>query len=322
VLTGVKISVKRKLQKLIGFPKGSPRYWAALKSLCVGAPTLLLTYIRWPDANMVSEWPLHNWLNEIFKSYWYVLVGVASLPIAISFVFDVFSEACSQLTDRQRLNSASFSTVLAAINEIVTNKQRRISDESAKLCAGGALKCAAFDLITQPQVQISRIIESLGFSIRTLTEDESIRIVLCEVKDGRCINYEIYPRSQPVRPELLNEHFGQTFLARVASRNQTLMISDLESRLGRKSTKKETPYWHDPELQTPTGSIVGFPLVDVSHNVVVYALSIKSDRPTAMGPEFVKKYKMVIEMFATRVLFEHTLLCLKNSTLAPCPIAK
>ncbi|MCB1228486.1 MAG: hypothetical protein KDK99_21945 [Verrucomicrobiales bacterium] len=292
-----------------------------MKGLLLAIPSIGILMLKLGVPAEGNEmFPFHGELVQFLQLWWVSLLLLIIFPIGITMIFDVFHEFSSKLRSEQVVPSTGLVPVLRAVDDVVLRKHREIAKRLSGIRAVPALRCQLFDVVANPLDQIQHIVESLGHVLRTLTGDDSIRVVFIKIIENKCGYCYTYPEDRQVRPELLNEQFENTFFYRVYTKNDALIISDLERRSNRRSLRKsDAPYHFDREGAVPTGSIIGVPLSDASTQKVCCVVTVKSDLPNLIGPKFKKKFERIISMFTTRLNYEHTLWQLQQNAQQACP---
>ena len=300
-------------QSTLDFPVRFPKVWSGARAVVTQFPSALMAYMAWKHRDVSHALPAQDVLKKFFEENLSLLVVMLLATPIISITFDIIESVARRFRESNSLEAAEFSTVLSAIDEIVGVKQKRIGRLAAELAPNNPTRSAIFERITHPESQISEIIEKLFFTLKQLTNDDSLKIVLVAIENCKPIRYvEYMPSDSKPDDDLIQNNGEATLFGKLAVTNKELLISDIATHVQTKHGPRECNYYVSDPLSTSDGSIMGIPLYHPYLNSVVYALTIKSASASLINKAFKKKYGKIVKMFTARILFEHSLLHLKN----------
>jgi transcriptional regulator with GAF, ATPase, and Fis domain len=187
---------------------------------------------------------------------------------------------------------------VTALNEIVGAKLERFSKANTGVVSPVCLE------VTKPEDQIKEIVTQIHNAIKFLSECDSIKVALAEIKEGK-LSGTIYcaPRSHFTSSddEQLN---GETFFEKTLQLKKFNFIEDLEENF---SSKKKKTYKYADGLPA-VGSIIGFPIFKTgTSGKVRFILTIKSDEKI-FGQNSEIIYGAVLRMFFSRIQLERQLI--------------
>lgn len=220
-------------------------------------------------------------------------------PIGLVFLSDFWQYWAN--SDVERIPNAGLQAVLRAFNEIVNVKLKRfkqaVQAHNTPLCLEA----------TKPEEQIKTILMHLHNTLRFLTNNEELKIVLAEVKDNK-LSGTYYTAPAGHDPGFLKQDLNNdTFFDLVLRENKFQCHENLEKLF---ESNKKKKYYKFKNGLIDKGSIVGFPVLDTNLHIC-YVLTIKSD-DTDLKKTFNQKYKGILEMFYKRLLLESTLISIRD----------
>lgn len=289
------------------FPLG----WIVVKVFLTGLPGVILGYaaIRF-SLQPGGGYPFQAELQNLLASFPLITAVLFLLPLALTVFYTWADNKIASIKDQEKFPKLLSASLIQALNDLVGVKLRRFDAFSGEMNSGKK-GCEVFQSITQPSLQIKQIALSLHHVLEKTLDDSSLQLVLVRIQDSApSLWVEHIPNQLQPPDRFLGEDALKTLFHDAARQNKALWITDIAKHM---KNKKKRPLYcpqQDPDLDV--GSIICYPIFHKAENKVVYALSIKSDRPNAITGDFKKTYTLVMDAFITRLLLEHNLVYIKE----------
>ena len=278
------------------FPTEHPFITNSLKFTFISLISIIITIIH---SSKTEKWFLFikNPLASEFTGISYYLLLFS--PIIIVVIADFWQHWSN--SDLKKIPNEGYKAVLRAFNMIVDVKLKRFNnamrEQKWPLCLE----------VTKPDDQIKTILTNLHNTLRFLTKNEELKVVLAEVKNsGLTGTYYTAPEGHD--PGFMKDDLhGDTFFDLVLKEKKFQCHENLEELFN--SSRKKRHYKFKNNI-VDKGSIVGFPVIDAQQNIR-YILTIKSDK-TDLNKLFDKKYSGILTMFYDRLLLESNLIQIRD----------
>ncbi len=276
------MSVNGKMKNLIlrfrHVPTEHPLFLNSAKFILVTIISVCITIVHIQKQDpwflMIKE-PLVNFFSD--RLYFLLLFS----PIIVVVSSDLWQYWAN--SDVERITNAGLQAVLRAFNEIVNVKLKRfkqaLQSDSSPVCIEA----------TKPEEQIKTILMHLHNTLRFLTSNEELKIVLVEVKDNK-LSDTCYTAPAGHDPGFLKQDLNNdTFFDLVLQEKKFQCHENLEELF---ESKKKKKYYKFKNGLIDKGSIVGFPVLDTNQHIC-YVLTIKSDNMD-LKKSFNQKYKGIL----------------------------
>lgn len=300
--------LKRALIVILRFPKKHRKLWAGLRSILTGvAPVVLavIAYFYVPEPQIGEAAQALTPMKAFARDHPYLLWLLLPMPIIITALAEWYEYFGDVLIDRHDLSSVESLCVLTALDEIVGCKSKRFAAKLDEIRREKPPITDIFDRITDPQTQIVVSVTQLHMAIRELTQDHTLRTVLCEFSEGMPRDFPVYlPSSSKPRGTLLGATGRKTFFAHIYQKNAPLHIQDIKKHI---KSKKKPKLFFAEDGEEEAGSIVGFPVYHSHLEKIPFVLTYRSERVGGLSEDFIKKHKLTIDRFIKRICLECTL---------------
>lgn len=304
--------ISRSFSKIIVIIEKHRKTLIALKGFIVGTPTAILGYSTLKFGKML---PLQNEILNYFQEHPFILFIVIIWPIISSIVLSIITDWFERLIEPSKIKQLHLTALISALDNVVGKKMNRFGEYAKKMQNNNMKKEEIFEKITQPDIQIEHLILNLHNLISLLTNDQSIKIVLAEIKDSIPIEYKCFMPNDIIPPlNLTNGDAKNSFFHYCASERKTVFISDIEKHLNKnKNTKrKANNYVPSRNSDDNIGSIICYPVIHEHLNKVIYVISFKSKVVNLFNEKFKKDHSFFVDEFIKRLTLEYSLFYLKN----------
>jgi hypothetical protein len=281
-----------------------PAIWTTIKAFFISTPAIVIAYVTFDFKSAAPPGQLA--LLGYLAVHQSLFVGLLLAPAIMMVAFDVWEFWCKRFEKNADPDKDEFAIILHGIDSILGHKFRRIADYAAKVRSGRGKRLEAFNAIVDPASQIQENMVQLYYTIRELTDDASLKIVLVPIINGDPTGYATYlPKDAIPSEEMIAVTPRKTLFFHAARDKCFKVIEDLDEyiRMTPSGQREYCPSSNDGD----SGSIACFPVIHPHFGKVVYALSLKSDNRGVFNKANVKKYKTTCEYFTKRILMEHTL---------------
>lgn len=243
------------------------------------------------------------------------LIVITGSFVYIATMKTIFSAIHEYSKPERELGSKDYLAIIHALNIVVGDKNKRFSTHLKKmLSTNSASPADTFNEITRPDQQIPLLVSGIK-SVFEFIDEKNVffRVGLMSVKDGspsEWISFE--PQSSPPRtkPDQLS---APTSAISCAIRTKSIVIiEDIQKELARKTTKQDRRYIRGHTQDGEHGSQLCYPVVHAATGNVEYVICIAGDQALCLQERHAGLYRWIIDVFATRITLEHSLLILKE----------
>lgn len=299
------------MASLCRFADKRPKTTFAIKSMFMGWSAIFLGYVSIRlEKPLMWQGDLRGWLADRP-----IIVGIMlAWPMGTSFLMSWVSDLFDAYRKYNTLTCESWHTFVKLLNDVVGEKTKRFG-RFARNMAAGTKQADAFMSITQPDAQIEHLVRNLRQLLVILTGDHSLRVVLAPIDDGVPQLDPIFEPKNSVPPtDLFGRDARRTLFAKCAVERRAIVLPDIAAELKRKGKKRRYVASSIPEDNY--GSIMCQPIVHPYCDRVLFCLSVKSERKGFINDDFRKRYLLMVDSFAERILLEASLGMIRNGVEA------
>jgi hypothetical protein len=299
------------LKPIAFFPIKKPKTWAVTKASLGTLPTIILAYLSYRFAT--NQPPEQVQLKEFFDGNHIALISLFAAPFGLNLLFTFYEWFAKYLNEREvnYFPSVQLATTISCLNIIVGRKLERFGRVCKTILSNAKTQAEAFEVITQPDEQISEIVAQLWGAMTQLTGLKELKLVLVEADASGKLSYGYHmpTNKKPHDSVLVSE---KSLFHQIAKEQKFYCIDDIAAHAAKldaaSAKKKKKLEWFQPTPgQTPVGSIVGFPIVHKHLNRVIYVVTLKSDQPKALTKSCEAIYGEMWQVFADRITLEYSL---------------
>lgn len=191
--------------------------------------------------------------------------------------------------------------ILHGISLIVNNKKKRFFNSKNKNFENSL---DYYLDITQPEIQIGGICDTITNLFKSITNEDSIKLTLISCKDNKLDSYLVMPdENSSVNLDDLNNH--KSTARHVMKNKKICIIEDVQN------LKKSTPFWKSSNLKIK--SLIAYPICCGSNTTFVMCISAK--KINVFTNKDSDKYQFLLNEFSQRILLESYLLEIKNKSI-------
>ena len=288
-----------------------PIYYMIIKGALTVSPSAILGYTK-ISFNKDLHLPGGEAIVSLLSERFYIVGLILFLPAVIAVLFSILEY---WLKDPSEATSAELYSLLKRIDSVVGRKLERFSRYAQNMRSKS--KSEAFNAITQPQKQLQELINSLFYTLLPILGDESLEIVLTEIKGNLPIGYPCcMPGDAAPSEKLLDKSVsGLTLFAKTAKLQSPITLQNIQKHLKETVNNKEKRLFLDLNEGASNkniGSISCFPIYHTHQRRVVYCISVKSITPGLIANEFPSRYGYIIDCYKKRILIEYNLKHIKD----------
>ena len=280
--------------------------------VCAALPVALIAQAS--SAHPFPDWffvPFNAWLvahplTRMFLSWWVILL----IPLSL-----VLSKVRDWLKGNHDLEQRELLTLQRMLDRPVGQKLNRFG-RVAKRLVGGAKEDvgAVFREITQPEIQIELLLESLYmFFGHDVESKDDLKVTLARMRKGRIVAFERFlplgdgPKSNPE-----NLKSPDAAVNRAGKEKKTIIVNDIAKELGRKKNRQCVAGGNGSSNQ---GSMICFPVIDPElSDDVPFVITIKYFETNHFTAAKRRRYEFVLQRFSERIAMENRLRIIKEAT--------
>jgi hypothetical protein len=301
---------------IVNLAANYPIFWVGAKTAFLTSPPAFLGYaaVSWPGVLLPGQGQIRD---ALLLGQGPLIFACLAIPGILNPIFLQIDKEATRLKDPDLFSKVMSSSLVSGLNNIVGTKLERFVN-FANTMPDGEQKAVVFEKITQPDAQITEIINGLYFFLREVMDDKSLRIVLVRMENKLPVKIVAkVPHGTFIPPSMLSVDAEKTMFHNCAKKKQTISITDIDKHIKETSSAKKLSkrlYHPSGNSDSDSGSIVCFPVQCERTGNVEYVISIKSERPNSIDEKFSSVYKLPINSFSQRILVEHTLKSIKEKT--------
>lgn len=207
------------------------------------------------------------------------------------------------------------SILLQSLENVVNKKYERFVNTFKKYEKANPKKGTIFNDITQPDIQISELMNSLVGCFRlyfpSLNKNLNFRVVLFKVSDNKPTN-SIYhfPYTQPVRTRMSDFISPNSTISSCIKNESLIIVSDVQKELKNSNSR----YIRGKTPEDSLNSIICYPIRSTANNSIIYAISISVNKRNFFIQQNNELYESILKPYGTRLALEHCLKLLKERT--------
>ncbi|HFD31104.1 MAG TPA: hypothetical protein ENJ28_00120 [Gammaproteobacteria bacterium] len=206
--------------------------------------------------------------------------------------------------------------ILKAINLVVGDKCKRMSDEAKKILSKTTV-CPAttFTNITRPDQQIPLLIAGIKSVFEYMDQANTIfRIGLLRIIDNKPTEWIAFePASNPPRTPAQNLSVPSSTVMHSIKNKSIITIQDIQSELSKRNKDKRR-FVKSNTQPNDQGSQLCYPIVHPATGNVEYVITIAGNKKDCLIEKHTELYAWVIEHFSLRISLEHSLLVMKEKS--------
>ena len=243
------------------------------------------------------------------------LIVIVGSFIYVALMRTIYAGIQEYSKPERELGSKDYLAIIHALNIVVGGKSKRFASHLKKMLSTPTVSPAdTFNEITRPDQQIPLLISGIK-SVFEFIDEKNVffRVGLMGVKAGSPSEWIAFePQSAPPRtkPEQLSAPTSTISCA--IQKKSIVVIEDIQKELARKTTKQDRRYIRGHTQDGEQGSQLCYPVVHAATGNVEYVICIAGDQASCLHEKHATLYRWIIDVFATRITLEHSLLILKE----------
>lgn len=205
-------------------------------------------------------------------------------------------------------------TILESLESVVNKKYKRFVDTLNGYGDHSPQKKTIFQDITQPDIQIEALMDSLVNCLKSLNvenDDLALRITLFKVHQSKP-NKVVYnfPYDAPLRTSIGEFCDTNSTVSKAIASKKITIVEDTIKEL--KKNEKERQYIRGKTPENETYSIACYPVVFAKDTSVIYVISVSSSFRNFFNNKNISLYELIFKRYANRLALEHCLKLLKE----------
>lgn len=180
------------------------------------------------------------------------------------------------------------------INSVVDTKKKRFHASKNKDISNSG---DFFQEITQPEVQIANICNTITNLMKGFAEDEQIKLSLLVCQDNQFQSY-LYISDESSSVEINDMNIKPTAAKETMKKQKMMIIEDVDNK------KKKDVFWKAPNSKIK--SVITYPIS--CGNKAAFVVCITSKQSGAFQVKNEKIYQFILDEFSRRILLESYLL--------------
>lgn len=242
-----------------------------------------------------------------------ILVGVYVYVVATKSAYSLIKQYSKPAKE---ITTADLIAINKAIEIVVTDKYRRLSQEARKATGSPMLNPGqVFKKITLPETQIKLTINGIRSVFEHLDQTGSLlRVGLIRIADGKPTEWIAFePMSHPPRTSAPQLSAPSSTVSATLKCKRIVVVEDIQAELAIKN-KEKRKFLASNTQPTDQGSQLCYPVIHASTGKIEYIITIASDKKLALQESHKELYEWILEQFALRIALEHSLLLLRENS--------
>lgn len=180
---------------------------------------------------------------------------------------------------------------------------------------GGEDAGAVFREITQPEIQIALLVESLYmFFLQEVESKEELKVTLARMKRAKIESFECFlPHGSGPKSNAATLQSPEATVNRAAKLKKPIVVADIAAELRKKKNRQYAPGSGGSGNE---GSMICYPVIDPElPNDVPFVITIKYFQKNHFTVTRRRRYEFVLQRFSERIAMENRLRIIKEATL-------
>lgn len=269
-------------------------------------------------ANTKDPTGLPDWLEQSLKDYFshhpLLLAGTLFWPTIVVVGSYVLSKVADWLSETGAPTAEELLVFINSLDTPVGRKLKRFGKAANRVRHSTTKEkpTAIFREITQPEEQIALLVEGLHvFFLHGIEKKEQLKVTLAETSGGKFQRFAAFlPHSETPRTDASILQSNQSGISRAIENRDLVIIPDIAKEL-----KKPAPRCVAGAVGSDNaGSMICYPIVDNDLGGVPFVITVKYSEPNYFTPDGSRRYRYILQAFATRIALENRLLTIKEAT--------